>query len=105
LASVRLAPAGGHVTFESFRQTSEVDSMKKIAVLSALVLSCAGVAAAHSMLSSEARSMHATRPAVDDPPPEPFECPLCGGNPTVHVRRMQLIEALQGDFMIEALRW
>lgn len=79
--------------------------MKKIAVLSALVLSCAGIAAAHSILSPEARATHAARPAVDDPPPEPFECPLCGGNPTIHVRRMQLIEGLQADFMIEALRW
>ena len=79
--------------------------MKTIAVLSALVLSCASVAAAHSLLTSQAHALHAARPAVDDPPPEPFECPLCGGNPTVHVRRMQLIESLQADFAAEALRW
>ena len=41
----------------------------------------------------------------DDPPPEPVDCPLCGGNPELHVRRMFGIERMQGRVLSYALRW
>ncbi|MBI5364953.1 MAG: hypothetical protein HZA53_17375 [Planctomycetes bacterium] len=28
---------------------------------------------------------------VDDPPPDPAECPFCGGNPALHKQRMQAL--------------
>jgi len=43
--------------------------------------------------------------AVDDPPPERDDCPLCGGNPMLHVRRMFAIEAVGGRVLSAALRW
>jgi hypothetical protein len=79
--------------------------MKKIALLSLLVLASASVAAARIALPSQANGEHRATPTVDDPPPEPFECPLCGGNPVLHARRMQVIESLQADFAAAALRW
>jgi hypothetical protein len=79
--------------------------MKKIAVLSALVALSATVAAGHLALGAQANGARVTTPAVDDPPPEPMDCPLCGGNPQLHTRRMLVIETLQGRFLLSALRW
>ena len=88
--------------------------MKKIALLSALVLLSASVAAGRIVASARgdahagdahAGAAHVARVAVDDPPPEPVECPLCGGNPTLHARRMLVIETLQAHFLTAALRW
>lgn len=79
--------------------------MKKIAVLSALVLLSAGVAAGRFTPARVAGEARSALPAVDDPPPEPIDCPLCGGNPTVHARRMLVIETLQAQFIAAALRW
>jgi hypothetical protein len=42
---------------------------------------------------------------VDDPPPEPVDCPMCGGNPLVHAQRMLALEAFQGRLLTYALRW
>lgn len=41
----------------------------------------------------------------DEPPPEPLDCPLCGGNPTVHARSMIEIESLGALVLTYALRW
>jgi hypothetical protein len=79
--------------------------MKKIAVLSALFLLSVSVAAGRLSLPSHGSHSSAPRPAVDDPPPDPSDCPLCGGNPTLHARRMLVIETLQAEFTAEALRW
>jgi hypothetical protein len=43
--------------------------------------------------------------AIDDPPPEPVDCPMCGGNPELHARRMLMLEAIQGRLLAYALRW
>jgi hypothetical protein len=29
---------------------------------------------------------------IDEPPPEPIDCPFCGGDGMLHVRRMRVIE-------------
>jgi hypothetical protein len=79
--------------------------MKKFAVLSVLVLTSVSLASGHLALSSVSSSTRSAQAFVDDPPPAPSECPLCGGNTTLHVRRMQVIETLQLDFAGEALRW
>lgn len=42
---------------------------------------------------------------VDDPPPERDDCPLCGGNPMVHVRRVFAIESVSARVVSSALRW
>jgi hypothetical protein len=31
--------------------------------------------------------------AVDDPPPEPVDCPFCSGNAQLHRTRMQALES------------
>jgi hypothetical protein len=40
--------------------------------------------------------------AVDDP--EPLDCPFCGGNPTVHVKRMFEIETITLGLAVSLLR-
>ena len=45
------------------------------------------------------------RRPIDDPPPEPVDCPMCGGNPLVHAQRMLGLEAYQGRLLAYALRW
>lgn len=55
-------------------------SMKHLALVSALILASSGVLAGR------------LEKAVDDPPPEPVTCPLCGGNPLLHVKLVFAIE-------------
>lgn len=46
--------------------------------------------------------------AIDDPPPEPVDCPLCGGDPALHARRMFAITRLSSDvvsYSLDSLRW
>lgn len=42
---------------------------------------------------------------VDDPPPEPIDCPMCGGDPLLHAQRMLRLEAYQGRILAYLLRW
>ena len=70
--------------------------MKKTAWIAALVLLSAGVIAerAGSILGR-----------VDDPVPEPVTCPLCGGDPQVHIRKTFAICETAGELAATALRW
>jgi hypothetical protein len=52
-----------------------------------------------------ALAANSSRRPVDDPPPEPVDCPMCGGNPQVHAQRMLGLEAHQGRLLAYALRW
>jgi len=42
---------------------------------------------------------------VDDPPPEPVECPMCGGNAQVHARRLLVIQEHMDCVALLATRW
>jgi hypothetical protein len=42
---------------------------------------------------------------VDDPPPEPVECPMCGGNAQVHARRLLVISERMNCVALAATRW
>lgn len=42
---------------------------------------------------------------IDDPPPEPVDCPLCGGNAGLHVARTFAILDAGGDLAAHVLRW
>lgn len=42
---------------------------------------------------------------VDDPPPEPVDCPMCAGNAQMHARRLLLIEERVQDIALVATRW
>jgi len=42
---------------------------------------------------------------IDDPPPEPVTCPLCGGDPALHARRMFAFADVVGRAASIALRW
>ena len=42
---------------------------------------------------------------VDDPPPEPAECPMCGGNADVHARRLILVQEHTNRVALLATRW
>ena len=48
----------------------------------------------------------ASRPIrVDDPPPEPADCPLCGGDPMVHAVKTFAILGTGADLAARAMRW
>ncbi len=70
--------------------------MKKASWIAALLLLSAGVLA--ERLGSRARP-------VDDPPPEPVTCPLCGGNPQLHFLRTFAIVSAGERAAALALRW
>jgi len=42
---------------------------------------------------------------LDDPPPEPADCPLCGGNPGLHVARTFAILDTGAVLAARVLRW
>ena len=43
--------------------------------------------------------------ATDDPPPEPVDCPLCGGNPALHAARTFAIVDVGGEIAARVLLW
>lgn len=66
------------------------------------VLKPLSILAAAALVVPLALSLDATTPAaqrdhvarvtrVDDPPPDPTDCPFCGGNPELHRQRMQAL--------------
>jgi hypothetical protein len=42
---------------------------------------------------------------IDDPPPEPVTCPLCGGDPALHVARVFAFTDVATRATALALRW
>ncbi len=69
--------------------------MKPLLFLTALLLSSFAVAG----------SIGAVSAAIDDPPPEPIDCPLCGGDPAIHARRMFGMTRFAGSVVSYSLRW
>jgi hypothetical protein len=57
------------------------------------------------LASALCSSLAFSAPAVDDPPPEPIDCPLCGGDPAVHARRMFDVVRVGGGVVTHSLRW
>ncbi len=79
--------------------------MKRL-ILSASVVTLGVFAfAATSTAHAVARAHVHTLRAVDDPPPEPVECPFCGGNAQVHAKRLIVIESYMSDVALYATRW
>lgn len=78
---------------------------------SRLVLSLACVAAAVVALAAfrpVERGIHESLArVVDDPPPEPMDCPLCGGDPVLHMRRLAQISWLDAQLAFGLIyrRW
>jgi len=70
--------------------------MKLIACFAALVL---------GSLGSLVPTTSPVSRTIDDPPPEPIDCPLCGGNPQVHVARTFAIVDTGSDLATRVLRW
>ena len=72
--------------------------VKKTPRIAALALLAVGLLAgsAASRLSPSLR---------DDPPPEPVTCPLCGGDPMVHVQKTFAILTTAAELATDALRW
>lgn len=42
---------------------------------------------------------------IDDPPPEPANCPLCGGDPLVHAQRTLAYSRIATNLAALTLRW
>jgi hypothetical protein len=70
--------------------------VKKTSWFAAFALVCTGLLA--SRAASSVR-------AVDDPPPEPVTCPLCGGDPMVHVQKTFAICTTAGELLANVIRW
>lgn len=41
----------------------------------------------------------------DDPPPEPVDCPLCGGNPGLHLARTFAVLDTGADLAARVVSW
>jgi len=74
--------------------------MKLIACFAALVLGSLG-----SLVPVSSPGSSPVSRTIDDPPPEPIDCPLCGGNPQVHVARTFAIVDTGSDLATRVLRW
>jgi hypothetical protein len=61
-----------------------------VASLAALALTIgAGLGA---LTTTSAPAVAHVASATDDPPPDPVECPFCGGNPELHRARVVALE-------------
>ena len=78
----------------------------KLSILCAVTL-----ALGLSLMANSTPSLHAASAAqpaasrVDDPPPEPIECPMCGGNAQLHARRMLAVQQQMDIVATLATRW
>lgn len=70
--------------------------MKKTHWFAALALLMVGVLAGSATSSLK---------AVDDPPPEPVTCPLCGGDPAVHVQKTFAMLTTAANAATDVLHW
>jgi len=77
--------------------------MKKLIALSALV-AVVTLSAGLGARSTESAPCVAHTHVVDVSDPDPNECLLCGGNPTVHVRALWAIQKISaGAFVLRFL--
>ena len=76
----------------------------KLSIL-CLVLVALGLSLSASSTATSQAASARTAIRLDDPPPEPVECPMCGGNATVHMRRMLLIQLRVNRAALLATRW
>jgi len=70
--------------------------VKKTSWIAAFALVSVGALAASA--ASNARP-------VDDPPPEPVTCPLCAGDPMVHVQKTFAICTTAGQLLADVIGW
>jgi hypothetical protein len=76
-----------------------------------LCILCATVALGLSLPANSAPKAHASgavQPVlrfVDDPPPEPIDCPMCSGNAQLHARRMVALQKHVDVVALAATRW
>jgi len=68
--------------------------MRRTLLLPAAAALCAGLLAPH---------LPAARVAVDDPPPH--TCPLCAGDPLLHVKRTFALNDVVVSIAARLLRW
>lgn len=78
-------------------------SMKHLLILTALLLSSVAVVADRAPCS--AHGSQGVTCATDDPPPEPVDCPMCGGDPALHARRVFAVGRVGAGVVVSALRW
>lgn len=79
--------------------------MKRL-ILGATVATLGVIALAANAATRSAAPVH-THVArfVDDPPPEPVECPFCGGNAQLHARRLIALSEYANLIVLHATRW
>jgi len=64
-----------------------------------------GLSAGNTVSMQPTNAMAQAACRVDDPPPEPIDCPFCGGNAQLHVRRLTVIEQQIDCVALMATRW
>lgn len=74
--------------------------MKRTSWIAALALLVAVLS-----LGAVAERAGARARTIDEPPPEPASCPLCGGNPQVHAMRVFAVVDVATRATALALRW
>jgi hypothetical protein len=63
------------------------------------------LAAGNTATPQAARAHELAVRSLDDPPPEPVTCPMCGGNAQVHARRLIAIQEHINRVALLATRW
>ena len=79
--------------------------MKLPIVCVALIALGLGLSARNSAAAPTTCGVARAACCVDDPPPEPIDCPMCAGNAQVHVRRLLVIQQELNGLALLATRW
>ena len=78
--------------------------MKLVIACSALLALGLGLSAANHAGVPTCGLAHASC-CVDEPPPEPLDCPMCAGNGQAHARRLLLVQERINCTALYATRW
>ena len=79
--------------------------MKLVVACTALLALGLGLSAANHAAAPTGCGLVCANCCVDDPPPEPLDCPMCAGNGQAHARRLVLIQERINSTALYATRW
>ena len=78
----------------------------KLSIASVALLALGlGLAAANTSAVPRTCTFARAACCVDEPPPEPVDCPMCAGNAAVHVRRLLAMQERINCIALHATRW
>jgi len=79
--------------------------MKRSILCLAVLVTGLGLSAGTSASSRDTSALARSACRVDDPPPEPIDCPMCAGDAQAHARRLIVIQERLNCVALLATRW